>query len=68
MMRERMAEQIEANERMKNQVIELENHVVMPNHVGDKELKYVDGVRNGVLTKNEIKKDEMGMPKEHNKE
>ncbi|GKD88886.1 hypothetical protein Tco_1364393 [Tanacetum coccineum] len=42
--------------------------VVLPNHVGKKELKYVDGVRNGVLTKKEIKKDEMGMPKEHNQE
>nr|GEV45241.1 hypothetical protein [Tanacetum cinerariifolium] len=42
--------------------------VVLPNHVGDKELKYIDGVGNGVLTKNEIKKDEMGMPKEPNKE
>nr|GEV89230.1 hypothetical protein [Tanacetum cinerariifolium] len=40
---------------------------VLPNHVGDKELKYVDGVRNGFLAKNEIKKDEMGMPKEPNK-
>nr|GEV56545.1 hypothetical protein [Tanacetum cinerariifolium] len=43
-------------------------NAVLPNHVGDKELKYVDGIRNGVLTKKEIKKDEMGMPKEPNKE
>ncbi|GJU51582.1 putative ribonuclease H-like domain-containing protein [Tanacetum coccineum] len=33
--------------------------VVLPNHVGEKELKYADGVRNEVLTKMEIKKDEM---------
>nr|GEZ42500.1 hypothetical protein [Tanacetum cinerariifolium] len=41
---------------------------VLPNHICDKKLKYVDGVRNEVLRKKEIKKDEMGMPKEHNKE
>nr|GEV41341.1 hypothetical protein [Tanacetum cinerariifolium] len=57
MVREWMARQAEANE-----------HDVLPNHVGEKELKYVDGVGNGVLTKKEIKKDEMRMPKEPNKE
>nr|GEU64992.1 hypothetical protein [Tanacetum cinerariifolium] len=41
---------------------------VLLNHVGGKELNLIDGVGNGVLTKNEIKKDEMGMPKEPNKE
>ncbi|GJX14385.1 hypothetical protein Tco_0206143 [Tanacetum coccineum] len=33
--------------------------VVLSNHVGEKELKYVDGVGYGVLTKKEIKKDEI---------
>nr|GEX31475.1 hypothetical protein [Tanacetum cinerariifolium] len=41
---------------------------VLSNHVGDKELNSIDGIRNGVLTKKEIKKDEMGILKEHNKE
>ncbi|GJX65581.1 hypothetical protein Tco_0299924 [Tanacetum coccineum] len=41
---------------------------ILPNHVGDKELKSVDGVGIRVLTKNKIKKDDMGMPKEPNKE
>ncbi|GKC18612.1 hypothetical protein Tco_1020762 [Tanacetum coccineum] len=43
---------------------------VLPNHVGDKELKSIDGVGNGVLTKKETKKenDSRGMPKEPNKE
>ncbi|GJZ51742.1 hypothetical protein Tco_0606257 [Tanacetum coccineum] len=37
---------------------------VMPNHVGDKELNSIEGFGNRVLTK----KDDMGMPKENNKE
>ncbi|GJV65466.1 hypothetical protein Tco_1476294 [Tanacetum coccineum] len=41
---------------------------ILLNHVGDKELSLIDGVRNGVLTKKEIKKDDMGVPKEPNKE
>ncbi|GKF04297.1 hypothetical protein Tco_0034965 [Tanacetum coccineum] len=41
-------------------------NVVLPNHVGDKELKSIDGVGNGVLTKKE--KDDKGMQKEPNKE
>ncbi|GJR82283.1 hypothetical protein Tco_0153068 [Tanacetum coccineum] len=41
---------------------------VLLNNVGDKELKSIDDVGNGVLTKKEIKKDKMGMLKEHNKE
>ncbi|GKE13819.1 hypothetical protein Tco_1421396 [Tanacetum coccineum] len=40
------------------------NQDVMPNHVGDKELNSIEGVGNRVLTK----KDDMGMPKENNKE
>nr|GEU32315.1 reverse transcriptase domain-containing protein [Tanacetum cinerariifolium] len=44
------------------------NHDVLPNHVGDKELKSMDGFGNRVLTKKDIKKDENGMPKEPNKE
>ncbi|GJZ11030.1 hypothetical protein Tco_0545789 [Tanacetum coccineum] len=36
------------------------------NHVGDKELKSIDGVGNGVLTKTKIKKD--GVPTKLNKE
>ncbi|GJV46362.1 hypothetical protein Tco_1430898 [Tanacetum coccineum] len=57
MMKEWMAWQTEANE-----------HDVLPNHVGDKELKSIDGVGNRVLTKTKIKKDEYGVPKELNKE
>ncbi|GJU23669.1 hypothetical protein Tco_1157011, partial [Tanacetum coccineum] len=41
---------------------------VLPNHVGDKELKSIDGIINEVLTKKEIKKDDMCVPKEPNKE
>ncbi|GJU18780.1 hypothetical protein Tco_1146746 [Tanacetum coccineum] len=43
---------------------------VLPNHVGNKELKSIDGVGNGVLTKKETKKenDNRGMPKEPNNE
>ncbi|GJU70766.1 hypothetical protein Tco_1262171 [Tanacetum coccineum] len=99
MMKEWMARQMEANKRMKNEVVELENrinqglwnrhaiienlerqftylektqhskslpHDVLPNHVGDKEFKLIDGVGIGRMPK--IKKDEMGMPKEPNKE
>ncbi|GJV54995.1 retrovirus-related pol polyprotein from transposon TNT 1-94 [Tanacetum coccineum] len=36
-------------------------YIALSNHVGDNELKSIDGVGNGVLTKNEIKKDEMGL-------
>ncbi|GJS11006.1 hypothetical protein Tco_0367802 [Tanacetum coccineum] len=43
-------------------------NVALPNHVGDNELKLIYGVRNGVLTKKESKKDINGMPKEPNKE
>ncbi|GJU43386.1 hypothetical protein Tco_1200652 [Tanacetum coccineum] len=39
---------------------------VLPNHVGDKELKSYYGVGNGRMTKKE--KDDKGMPKEPNKE
>ncbi|GJZ82161.1 hypothetical protein Tco_0647155 [Tanacetum coccineum] len=42
--------------------------VVLPNHVGDKGLKSVDGVGIRILTKKKIKKDNKGMPKEPNKE
>ncbi|GJV52468.1 hypothetical protein Tco_1448209 [Tanacetum coccineum] len=42
--------------------------VVLLNHVGDKELNSIDGVGSGVLTKKQIKKDDMGLPKEPNKE
>ncbi|GJX38429.1 hypothetical protein Tco_0251732 [Tanacetum coccineum] len=38
--------------------------VVLPNHVGDKELKSIDGVGTGRMTK----KDDMRLPKEPNKE
>nr|GEZ61187.1 hypothetical protein [Tanacetum cinerariifolium] len=38
---------------------------VLPNHVGDKELKSFNGVR---IRRKNIKKDEKGVPKEHNKE
>ncbi|GKB41465.1 hypothetical protein Tco_0886407 [Tanacetum coccineum] len=41
---------------------------VLLNNVGDKELKSIDGVRTGRMTKKEIKKDDMRMPKEPNKE
>ncbi|GKA18871.1 hypothetical protein Tco_0698786 [Tanacetum coccineum] len=41
---------------------------VLMNHVGDKELKYVDGVGIRVLTKKKIKKNDNGVPKELNKE
>ncbi|GJZ45412.1 hypothetical protein Tco_0593008 [Tanacetum coccineum] len=86
-MREWMARKIEANERMKNRVVELENRINQGlrnrqaiienlerqfkrriNHVGDKELRSYDGVGNGVLAKNEIKKDGNDVPKESNKE
>ncbi|GJY18234.1 hypothetical protein Tco_0389725 [Tanacetum coccineum] len=41
---------------------------VSMNNVGDKELKSIDGIGNGRMTKKEIKKDDMGLPKESNKE
>ncbi|GJR22715.1 reverse transcriptase domain-containing protein [Tanacetum coccineum] len=41
---------------------------VLLNHVGDKKLKSMDGIGTRRLTKIKIKKDEMGIPKEHNKE
>ncbi|GJZ05201.1 hypothetical protein Tco_0538476, partial [Tanacetum coccineum] len=41
---------------------------VLPNHVGDKEFKSIGDTENGVLTKKEIKKDDMRIPKEPNKE
>ncbi|GKD70877.1 hypothetical protein Tco_1324967 [Tanacetum coccineum] len=40
---------------------------VLTNHVGDKELKSINGVGTGRMTK-EIKKDDMGLSKEPNKE
>ncbi|GJZ97513.1 hypothetical protein Tco_0669966 [Tanacetum coccineum] len=43
-------------------------HAILPNHVGDKELKSINGVRNGRMTKKEINKDDVGLPKEPNKE
>ncbi|GKA29299.1 reverse transcriptase domain-containing protein [Tanacetum coccineum] len=42
--------------------------VVLSNHVDDEELSSIDGVGNGVLTKKEIKKIDVGLPKEPNKE
>nr|GEW89575.1 reverse transcriptase domain-containing protein [Tanacetum cinerariifolium] len=41
---------------------------VLPNHVGDKELKTFDGVGTTRMTKKEVKKDNKGMLKEPNKE
>ncbi|GJU03373.1 hypothetical protein Tco_1113711 [Tanacetum coccineum] len=41
---------------------------LLMNHVGDKELKYVDGVKIIVLIKKKIKKNDNGVPKELNKE
>ncbi|GKB70472.1 hypothetical protein Tco_0931884 [Tanacetum coccineum] len=41
---------------------------VLLNHVGGKELKSIDGVGTERMTKKEIKKDNMGLPKEPNKE
>ncbi|GJR53011.1 hypothetical protein Tco_1403532 [Tanacetum coccineum] len=41
---------------------------VLLNQVSDKELKSTDGVRDRVLTKKDIKKDENGVPKKPNKE
>ncbi|GKD23422.1 hypothetical protein Tco_1225125 [Tanacetum coccineum] len=41
---------------------------VLPNHVGDKEVKSMDGIGDEVLTRKKIKKNGMGMPKELNKE
>ncbi|GJU08935.1 hypothetical protein Tco_1125365 [Tanacetum coccineum] len=41
---------------------------VSMNNVGDKELKSIDGIGNGRMTKKEIKKDDVGLPKEPNKE
>ncbi|GJW69605.1 hypothetical protein Tco_0126522 [Tanacetum coccineum] len=37
--------------------------MIRSNHVGNKELKSTDGVGNGVLTKIEIKKDDIGVPR-----
>ncbi|GJV12516.1 hypothetical protein Tco_1354057 [Tanacetum coccineum] len=77
MMKAWMNKQTEANERMKNQDCTV--HIphmnaktfaddVLTNHVGDKELNSIDGVRNGVLTKTKTKKNDKGMSKEPNKE
>nr|GEV04760.1 reverse transcriptase domain-containing protein [Tanacetum cinerariifolium] len=41
---------------------------ILLNHVGDKEFKSIDGIRNKRKTKNEINKYDVGLPKEHNKE
>ncbi|GJZ82969.1 hypothetical protein Tco_0648142 [Tanacetum coccineum] len=41
---------------------------ILLNHVGVEELNSIDGVGTGRMTKKEIKKDDMGMPKELNKE
>ncbi|GJZ41361.1 reverse transcriptase domain-containing protein [Tanacetum coccineum] len=41
---------------------------VLPNHIGDKELKSIDGIGNGVLKKTKIKKDDNDVPKEPNNE
>ncbi|GKD10668.1 hypothetical protein Tco_1190353 [Tanacetum coccineum] len=46
---------------------EIDKDDVLSNHVGDKELKSMDGVRNRVLTKTKKKKDDMVLPKESNK-
>ncbi|GJT69696.1 hypothetical protein Tco_1028982 [Tanacetum coccineum] len=40
---------------------------VLLNHVGDKELKTMDGVGTGKMTKKEIKKDDVGLQKEPTK-
>nr|GEV14477.1 hypothetical protein [Tanacetum cinerariifolium] len=42
--------------------------VVLPNHVGDKELKSIIDVGTGKMTKKGIKKDDMEFPKEPSKE
>ncbi|GKA49928.1 hypothetical protein Tco_0743001 [Tanacetum coccineum] len=42
-------------------------HDEILNHIGDKELKSIDGVGIGGFIKKDIKKDEKGMPKEPNK-
>nr|GEY18873.1 hypothetical protein [Tanacetum cinerariifolium] len=41
---------------------------VLLNHVGDMELKSMDGFGNKVLTKKEMNKDDKGVPKELNRE
>ncbi|GJW37713.1 hypothetical protein Tco_0060633 [Tanacetum coccineum] len=41
---------------------------VLSNRIGDKELKSIDGIENGRMTKKEIKKDDVGLPKEPNQE
>nr|GEV41108.1 reverse transcriptase domain-containing protein [Tanacetum cinerariifolium] len=41
---------------------------VLLNTIGKKEFKSIDGVRNERKTKKEINKDDVGLPKEHNKE
>ncbi|GJR50393.1 retrovirus-related pol polyprotein from transposon TNT 1-94 [Tanacetum coccineum] len=64
MMREWMARQTEANERMKNHVTQgltkkkVFEKYVLANHVGDEELKSIDGVGTRRMTKNE--KDDKG--------
>ncbi|GJT43436.1 hypothetical protein Tco_0952151 [Tanacetum coccineum] len=40
--------------------------VVLPNHVGDKKLKSIDGVGTRRMTKKEMKKDDVRLPKEPN--
>nr|GEU76867.1 hypothetical protein [Tanacetum cinerariifolium] len=41
---------------------------VLLNTIGDNEFKSIDGVRTERMTKKEIKKDDMGIPKEPNKD
>ncbi|GKB65691.1 hypothetical protein Tco_0921877 [Tanacetum coccineum] len=65
MIREWMARQMEANERMKGQTFADD---VLLNHVGDKELKSYDDVGIGRMTRKKIEKDENGMSKEPNKD
>ncbi|GKC88618.1 hypothetical protein Tco_1149267 [Tanacetum coccineum] len=73
MMREWMASQTKANERMKNQDctvhipytdVKMFSAVVLLNHVGEKEFKLIVGDGIGVLTKKKIKKNDMGLSKE----
>ncbi|GJT67680.1 hypothetical protein Tco_0602576 [Tanacetum coccineum] len=76
MMREWMTRQMEAMELMKDEVdytvhipytnVKMFADDVLSNHVGDKELKSIDGVGNGVLTNKES--NDTGVSKQPNKE
>nr|GEY11006.1 hypothetical protein [Tanacetum cinerariifolium] len=63
-MKEWMAWKMEANEQIKDQMeCKMFAYDVLPNHVGDKEFKSIDGIGIGRMPK--IKKDNMAMPKEY---